>query len=64
LVLADFRSYVEAQERVEIAFADRRRWAAMAIRNVARCAKFSSDRSINDYATHIWKAKPLPIPQS
>jgi starch phosphorylase len=63
LVLADFRSYVEAQERVETAFADRRRWAAMAIRNVARCAKFSSDRSISDYATHIWKAKPLPVPQ-
>ena len=62
LVLADFRSYIEAQEKVEVAFADRRRWAAMAIRNVARCAKFSSDRSISDYANGIWKVKSLQIP--
>ena len=62
LVLADFRSYIQAQEKVEVAFADRRRWAAMAIRNVARCAKFSSDRSIADYANGIWKAKSQPIP--
>ncbi|MFM8904898.1 MAG: glycogen/starch/alpha-glucan phosphorylase [Verrucomicrobiota bacterium] len=39
---------------------DRRRWAAMAIRNVARCAKFSSDRSIRDYASKIWKVRPEP----
>ena len=63
LVLADFRSYVEAQGRAEQAFANRRRWAAMAIRNVARCAKFSSDRSIGDYAKHIWRAKAQPIPR-
>jgi len=60
LVLADFRSYVEAQGRAERAFLDRRRWAAMAIRNVARCAKFSSDRSIRDYASKIWKVRPEP----
>ncbi len=63
LVLADFRAYVEAQARAEQAFLDRRRWAAMAIRNVARCAKFSSDRSIADYAKVIWKTKSLPIPR-
>lgn len=63
LVLADFRSYVEAQSRAEKAFLDRRRWAAMAIRNVARCAKFSSDRSIGDYARLIWKTKSHPIPR-
>jgi starch phosphorylase len=63
LVLADFRSYVDAQEKASQAFLDRRRWAAMAIRNVARCAKFSSDRSIGDYAKLIWKAKSLPIPR-
>ncbi len=63
LVLADFRSYVEAQARVEIAFADRKRWAAMAIRNVARCAKFSSDRSIADYAKTIWRTKSHAIPR-
>jgi starch phosphorylase len=54
---------VEAQGRAEQAFANRRRWAAMAIRNVARCAKFSSDRSIADYAKHIWQAKSQPIPR-
>jgi starch phosphorylase len=63
LVLADFRSYVEAQARVEIAFADPKRWAAMAIRNVARCAKFSSDRSIADYAKTIWRTKSQAIPR-
>ena len=63
LVLADFRSYVDAQSKAEKAFLDRRRWAAMAIRNVARCAKFSSDRSIGDYAKLIWKTKPHPIPR-
>jgi starch phosphorylase len=63
LVLADFRAYVDAQAKSEQAFLDRRRWAAMAIRNVARCAKFSSDRSIGDYAKHIWKTKSFPIPR-
>jgi starch phosphorylase len=63
LVLADFRSYVDAQAKAEKAFLDRRRWAAMAIRNVARCAKFSSDRSIGDYAKLIWKTKAHPIPR-
>jgi len=63
LVLADFRSYLDAQAKAEKAFLDRRRWAAMAIRNVARCAKFSSDRSIGDYAKLIWKTKSHPIPR-
>ena len=63
LVLADFRSYVDAQAKAAKAFLDRRRWAAMAIRNVARCAKFSSDRSIGDYAKLIWKTKSHPIPR-
>ena len=61
-VLADFRGYVAAQAKAEEAFRDRRRWAAMAIRNVARCAKFSSDRSIGDYAKLIWKTQSHPIP--
>ena len=63
LVLADFRSYLDAQAKAEKAFLDRRRWAAMAIRNVARCAKFSSDRSIGEYAKLIWKTKSHPIPR-
>jgi len=63
LVLVDFRSYLDAQAKVDKAFLDRRRWAAMAIRNVARCAKFSSDRSIADYARLIWKTKSQTIPR-
>jgi starch phosphorylase len=63
LVLADFRSYVAAQARVESAYLDQKKWAAMAIRNVARCAKFSSDRSIADYAKLIWKTKSAAIPR-
>lgn len=63
LVLADFRSYIAAQAKVEEAFADPRKWAAMAIRNVARCAKFSSDRSIADYAKMIWHTKSQSIPR-
>jgi len=63
LVLADFRSYVAAQAKAEEAFADPKKWAAMAIRNVARCAKFSSDRSINDYAKKIWHTKSQSIPR-
>ena len=59
LVLADYRAYIEAQDRVAEAFRDRRRWARMAILNTARMGKFSSDRTIGEYAREIWKAKPI-----
>jgi len=58
LVLADFRSYCDAQARVDAAFRDRRRWARMAILNTARVGKFSSDRAIGEYATDLWKLSP------
>jgi starch phosphorylase len=61
LVLADFRAYLEAQERVEKAFLDVERWTRMAILNVARMSKFSSDRTIQQYAEEIWKVGPLPV---
>jgi starch phosphorylase len=54
LHLADLDSYVEAQRRAAEAFADRPRWAEMAILNVARIGKFSSDRTIAEYAEQIW----------
>ena len=54
LVLADFRAYVDAQDRAGAAFRDRRRWARMAILNTARMGKFSSDRTIGEYARVIW----------
>jgi starch phosphorylase len=60
LLLADFASYAECQQRVEQAFRDKDRWTRMAILNVARMGKFSSDRTIREYAEQIWKARSVP----
>jgi starch phosphorylase len=54
-VLKDFRPYAEAQKQVEIAYRDEKRWAKSAIMNVACSAKFSSDRTIEEYVSEIWK---------
>ena len=62
LCLADFASYSEAQERVAAAFLDKARWAKMAILNTARVGKFSSDRTISEYAREIWKLDPVAVP--
>jgi starch phosphorylase len=62
MVLADFRAYSDCQARVNEAFRDRDRWARMAILNTARVGKFSSDRTIREYASDIWGLTPLPIP--
>ena len=61
LCLADFRSYCDAQSRVDIAYRDPARWARMAIMNTARVGKFSSDRTIHEYAREIWKLPQVPI---
>ena len=61
LVLADFEAYCRAQEKVDLAFRDRRRWARMAIMNCARMGKFSTDRTIKEYADDIWNLKPVPV---
>ena len=60
--LADLTSYVQAHERLGALYADPGEWAHKAILNVASSGKFSSDRSIHEYATEIWKAEPCPIP--
>ena len=52
---------MRAQEAVDKAFSDKKRWAKMAIMNTARVGKFSSDRTISEYAKHIWKLKPVKI---
>ena len=53
-ILKDFRSYAEAQKRVEEAYRDTKRWAKMAMTNTAGCGKFSSDRTIQEYVDDIW----------
>ena len=53
-ILADFRSYAEAQTRVEKAYRDRKGWARMAMMNTACAGKFSSDRTIKEYVDEIW----------
>nr|WP_081731882.1 glycogen/starch/alpha-glucan phosphorylase [Microbacterium sp. TS-1] len=58
MVLADYTSYIAAQERVDAAYADRDAWTRSAILNVARTGFFSSDRSIRDYIDRIWNTQP------
>jgi starch phosphorylase len=60
--LADLKSYLEADQRLRELYADPDAWARKAILNVASSGKFSSDRTIAEYAADIWKAKPCPVP--
>ncbi len=55
MLLADFDSYLDAQERVDAAYRDREGWTRSSILNVARCGYFSSDRSVREYAEKIWR---------
>ena len=61
-ILADFESYADAQRRVEAAYNDQKRWARMAMMNVANVGKFSSDRTIEQYAQEIWGLQKVMIP--
>jgi len=59
--LADLTSYCQAQDRLGALYADPSAWARKAILNVASSGKFSSDRSIGEYASEIWKVNPCPV---
>ena len=60
--LADLTAYLEADRRLCELYGDGNGWAGKVILNVAGSGKFSSDRTISQYATEIWNAKPCPIP--
>jgi starch phosphorylase len=59
--LADLRSYLEADQRLVELYSTPNAWTRMAILNVAGSGKFSSDRTIAEYAAEIWKAVPCPV---
>lgn len=59
MVLADYASYVAAQDRADALYHDTDRWNKMAVINVAKMAKFSSDRAIRQYAEEIWNVLPV-----
>jgi starch phosphorylase len=61
MLLADYQSYIDCQDRVSLAYKNTEEWTRMSILNVARIGKFSSDRSIRDYCADIWKTWPVKI---
>jgi starch phosphorylase len=58
-VLKDFSSYLDAQERIQSDYRDRRKWSERSIENIAHSGYFSSDRTIREYAEDIWGIKPM-----
>lgn len=61
MVMADFAAYLECHEKVARIYQDKNHWIKMSILNVANMGKFSSDRTIKEYANEIWRVKPIPI---
>jgi starch phosphorylase len=59
--LADLKSYLESDQRLVDLYGEPNEWAGKAILNVAGSGKFSSDRTIAQYATEIWKVQPCPV---
>ncbi len=64
MLMADFESYIDCQERVNHAFLDQEKWTRMSILTVSRMGKFSSDRAIQDYCRRIWHVQPVEIPET
>ena len=63
-ILGDFRSYAEAQKRVEEAYKDEKRWAKMALLNTACSGKFTSDRTIQEYVDDIWHLDKVNVKEN
>ena len=63
-ILGDFRSYAEAQKRVEEAYKDEKRWAKMALLNTACSGKFTSDRTIQEYVNDIWHLDKVVVKEN
>jgi starch phosphorylase len=61
MLLADYASYIECQERVARCYRDRASWTRKSIANVANMGKFSSDRTIQQYANEIWGVSPCRV---
>ena len=60
-ILKDFRSYEEAQKRVSESYKDKDKWAKMAMLNTSKCGKFTSDRTIEEYAKEIWNLTKVKV---
>ena len=59
MLLADLRSYCEAQDRVDATYRDAKKWNTMSLVNIARSGRFSSDRAVMEYAKNIWNVQPV-----
>ena len=61
MLLADYQSYLDCQDKIEKVYRDQEKWTKMSILNVARSGKFSSDRTIKEYCDEIWNVKPVKV---
>jgi starch phosphorylase len=61
-ILKDFEAYIEAQRKVDMAYRNQSKWAKMVMMNTANAGKFSSDRTIEEYAQEIWKLEKIFVP--
>jgi len=61
MLFADYQAYIDCQDRVSEMYRDKKQWTKMSIINACRMGKFSSDRSITDYAKKIWDVQPFPV---
>jgi starch phosphorylase len=61
LVSADFQAYIAAQEKVDETYQNTKKWTKMSILNALRTGKFSSDRTIEEYAKNIWNLKKIKV---